>query len=273
MPENISCHQDYRELALVLLGGELPGGKDLVWKKPGATHKVRFLAFGLLALKIWAFSDQQVVRDGCFTRKVRKKKPGDEKVPAKKGRPAAKKVPAKKVPAKRGRPAKKVVPAQKKERPIRKKAAPPQRKDTETEEETESEQDTEVETEIIYEEDKLELLERFCVYAVKFYIPFFLTANIGADAAITDLTLYKKLKKFSQVDKVLADDALTTLSRHLWFLAPTLTVLFSLVSEKLEDDDKSRIVVRLDCQPFPSCLTRLSFGTSLLLSPRNSSTS
>ena len=50
---------------------------------------------------------------------------------------------------------------------------------------------------------------------------------------------------------MLADDALTTLSRHLWFLAPTLTVLFSLVSEKLEDDDKSRIVVRLDCQPFP----------------------
>ena len=74
-----------------------------------------------------------MVRDGYFTRKVKKKKLGAEKVPAQKGRPAAKKVPAKKVPAKRGRPAKKVVPAQKKERPVRKKAAPPQRKDTETE--------------------------------------------------------------------------------------------------------------------------------------------
>ena len=44
---------DYRELAeisLVLLGGELPGGKEFVWKKPGATHKARFLAFGLCAL-------------------------------------------------------------------------------------------------------------------------------------------------------------------------------------------------------------------------------
>ena len=127
------------------------------------------------------------------------------------------------VPAKRGRPAKNAVPAQKKERPVRKKAAPPQRKDTETEEETESEQELVPETEIesIYEEEKLELLERFCVYAVKFYIPFFLTANIGADAAVNDLTLYKKLKKFSQVDKELADEALATLSRHLWFLAPT----------------------------------------------------
>ena len=37
---------------------------------------------------------------------------------------------------------------------------------------------------------------------------------------------------------------LATLSRHLWFLAPT-TVLFSLASEKLEEDDKSRIAVRL----------------------------
>ena len=130
---------DYRELceiAVVLLGGELPGGKEMFWKKPGATHKARFLAFGLCALKIWAFSEQQVIKDGCLTRIKKKKKP------------AAKK---------RGRPAKKVVlvPAQKKGRPVRKKAAPPQRKDTETEEETESEQEMEVETEtkIIYKED------------------------------------------------------------------------------------------------------------------------
>ena len=96
----------------------------------------------------------------------------------------------------------------------------------------------------------LELLERFCVYAIRFYIPFFLTANIGADAAITDLSLYKKLKKFRQTEKELADEALATLSRHLWFLAPS-TVLFSLASEKLEDDDKSRIAVRLLQLPKP----------------------
>ena len=89
----------------------------------------------------------------------------------------------------------------------------------------------ETETEIIF-------------YAVKLYIPFFFTANTGADAAVTKFSLYKKLEMFSQVSKELADEALTNLSCHLWFLAPT-TVLFSLVSEKLEDDDKSRIVVKL----------------------------
>ena len=48
--------------------------------------------------RIWAFSDQQVVRDGCFTRRIRKKKPAAEKVQAKTGRPAAKK--SKAAPAK-----------------------------------------------------------------------------------------------------------------------------------------------------------------------------
>ena len=46
-----------------------------------------------------------------------------------------------------------------------------------------------------------------------------------------------KLKKFQQVDKELADEALATLSRHLWYLVPN-NVLFSLASNKLEDDDK-----------------------------------
>ena len=63
------------------------------------------------------------------------------------------------------------------------------------------------EIEIILEDDKLELLRRFCEYAVMFYIPYFLTANFGADAAVNDLSLYKKLKKFSQVDKLLAEEA------------------------------------------------------------------
>ena len=92
------------------------------------------------------------------------------------------------------------------------------------------------EIEIILEDDKLELLRRFCEYAVMFYIPYFLTANFGADAAVNDLSLYKKLKKFSQVDKLLAEEALATLSRHLCYLSPS-TVLFSLASKKLKDDD------------------------------------
>ena len=68
-----------------------------------------------------------------------------------------------------------------------------------------------------------------------------MTANIGSDAAVNEL---------QQTDKLLAEEALATLSRHLWYLSPS-TVLFSLASKKLEDDDKSSIAARLLSQPKP----------------------
>ena len=67
--------EDYRELcelALVLIGGELPNGKVMRFKAPGAAHKARFMAFALCALKILAFSHLKEVKDKCFSRKVRK---------------------------------------------------------------------------------------------------------------------------------------------------------------------------------------------------------
>ena len=63
----------------------------------------------------------------------------------------------------------------------------------------ETELEPEPEIEIIFEDKKLEHLKRFCVFTVMFYIPYFLTANIRADAAVNDLILFKKLKKFQQV--------------------------------------------------------------------------
>ena len=62
-----------------------------------------------------------------------------------------------------------------------------------------------------------------------------MTANIGSDAAVNEL---------QQTDKLLAEEALATLSHHLWYLSPR-NVLFSLASEKLEDDDKSSIAARM----------------------------
>ena len=70
------------------------------------------------------------------------------------------------------------------------------------------------------------------------------------DAAVNDLGLYKKLKEFQQVDKLLAEEALATLSRHLGYLSPS-TFLFSLASKKLEVDDKSSIVARMLSLPKP----------------------
>ena len=68
---------DYREaakLALILIGGELPEGQMMAYKKPGACHKARFLAFAIYVLKILIFRDQNIVREICFSRKEGKGK-------------------------------------------------------------------------------------------------------------------------------------------------------------------------------------------------------
>ena len=52
---------DYRQLAetsLVILFGNLPAGRNLFWHKPGATHKARFMAFGIYANMMFSFFDQ-----------------------------------------------------------------------------------------------------------------------------------------------------------------------------------------------------------------------
>ena len=51
---------DYKEIAecaMVILGETPPSGK-IVWRKPGACHKARFMAFGIYSFKALAFSKQ-----------------------------------------------------------------------------------------------------------------------------------------------------------------------------------------------------------------------
>ena len=110
---------DYRqvvELAVILLGGELPEGMEFHWVPPGAAHKARFLAYGIMGLKIYAFSDQQVVKDNCFSSKIVKK--------------STKGVKNKK------------------------------------------------EDKLVFHPDQVELLRRFNVYALMFYVPNFITGLI-----------------------------------------------------------------------------------------------
>ena len=97
---------------------------------------------------------------------------------------------------------------------------------------------------MVFEEDELKNMWRFGRYAVLYYIPDFLLSSSGRDAAFNDLQLYKALLKYREVDRELADSALNTFNRHLWYLAPQ-TVLFALFSNRVSDDMKSRMASRL----------------------------
>lgn len=46
------------EVSLKLLGSELPAEKEFTWKKVGAVHKARFMAWSICSVKAFAFSSQ-----------------------------------------------------------------------------------------------------------------------------------------------------------------------------------------------------------------------
>ena len=73
---------------------------------------------------------------------------------------------------------------------------------------------------LVFNPEEEEKVERFCVFALSFYIPMFFTSSLGCDAPSNDLQLYKELLAFKEIDNTLATAALATLDRHRWYLAP-----------------------------------------------------
>ena len=97
---------------------------------------------------------------------------------------------------------------------------------------------------LIFEAETLQNLWRWGQYAIKYYVPPFLLATLGRDAPSNDLNLYKATIQYREVDEELADCALDTLSRHKWYLTGEV-VPFSLFSDNVTEDEKSRIAARL----------------------------
>ena len=97
-------------------------------------------------------------------------------------------------------------------------------------------------------------LVRLGMFFVLIYIPYFLKASIGADAALNDLSLFKQLVDYIDEDGPIATAALEVLSRHGWYTAEE-TVIFSLFSNRLSDDQKSRVAARILSYDTPEAVT------------------
>ena len=95
-----------------------------------------------------------------------------------------------------------------------------------------------------FSEETKEKLWRFALFQVGIYIPHFLMSSCGSDAAVNDLALHKKLRKFREDDEILAEEALKTLKRHLWYLSE-LTIPMAFFSDKVDEDIKSRLATKL----------------------------
>ena len=97
---------------------------------------------------------------------------------------------------------------------------------------------------LVFNPEEEERIKRFCVFALSYYIPTFFTSCWGCDAPSNDLKLYKELLAFKTIDATLATSALATLDRHRWYLAPSV-VMFSLFSDKVSEDTKSRMAAKI----------------------------
>ena len=62
-------------------------------------------------------------------------------------------------------------------------------------------------------------LVRLWFFFVCIYIPYFLKASVGADAAFNDVSLYKQFTDYIDVEGPIATAALEVLSRHGWYTA------------------------------------------------------
>ena len=101
-----------------------------------------------------------------------------------------------------------------------------------------------------YDADTIASLRRFVVFNVLIYIPHFLSAGVGSDAPFNDLKLFKLISRFRIIDGELSDTVLNVLRRNLWFLNQEV-VVFSLFSNKLSIDEKSRIAAKPITFPVP----------------------
>lgn len=70
-----------------------------------------------------------------------------------------------------------------------------------------------------FTDKELEGLIHFNVFIIKIYIQHWFTCTIATHAAVNDILLIDQLKKYQHVNTKVADIALKTIARHLWYLS------------------------------------------------------
>ena len=97
---------------------------------------------------------------------------------------------------------------------------------------------------------QIRALERLVRYIITLYGRYFLTASLSSAAPRHDLQLWYDLQMYRRVDAEVANKALASVKKHLWYLAPELVVL-ALFDDGLSLDEKGIMAVTLVNTPKP----------------------
>ena len=95
-----------------------------------------------------------------------------------------------------------------------------------------------------YDQQFIMKLEKMCPFTVLVYVPSWLNASSGVDAAVNELQLWKDIKLFVGIDKNISEAATKVLERHFWYLTEEMSI-FSIFSEKLPHQECQTIAKEL----------------------------
>lgn len=89
--------------------------------------------------------------------------------------------------------------------------------------------------------DTIRKLEEFLVFAVYTYLPAWYMTPFLSEATASDLQFAKELEWFKEINQSVAEEVLTKMQNHSWYIGPELawTLLFS---RKVSNDVKQQIV-------------------------------
>lgn len=88
-------------------------------------------------------------------------------------------------------------------------------------------------------------LERFCMFISMLYVRYWNRSAILFDAPLNDLNFLKEIKKYSLIDKSVADVAMDAIKRHLYYMGEELSPL-SLFSNKVSTVEKNAMREKLN---------------------------
>jgi hypothetical protein len=107
-----------------------------------------------------------------------------------------------------------------------------------------------------YDETFMDKLGHFVTFTSVFYLPYWLKATQGSNAAINDLVLYNDMSRLANIPAFtdMANSALRTINRHTWYLSQEL-VPFLLFGEADMNSNRSEFVKKLLTFPVPDQFT------------------
>lgn len=84
-------------------------------------------------------------------------------------------------------------------------------------------------------------LRRVCIFLVRFYVKWWLTASVSVMSPYNDLIFVQNMIEYKEEDELIASSALTKISNHLWYLSDEAVGL-ALFDPNISDEIKKKIV-------------------------------